>query len=376
MEFIDLKAQQLQKLPDGMVLKDKIMENIEKVLKHGKYILGPEVSELEEKLKKYIKIKHCIACSSGTDALLISLMALGIKPGDEIITTPFSFFASSETILLLGAIPVFADIDPRTYNIDPKEIEKLITPKTKAILAVSLYGQTANFTKLNQIADYYRLHVIEDAAQSFGAIHNQRKSCNLSTIGTTSFFPSKPLGGYGDGGACFTDNDELAKKLRSISLHGQLKRYQHEEIGINGRLDTLQAAIILAKLPILEKEIISRNEIAKSYNSKLNSLGFHGIPHIENGNTSVFAQYTIRVKNRDEVIKSLKKSGIPSAVHYPIPLYNQSALTNKYNDIKNRNCKNTQTVSNEVISLPMHPYLTEDKIDKVVSSLESTFKTI
>ena len=258
MEFIDLKAQQKQLTKKGITLREDIEKRIQCVLDHGKYILGPEVAQLEAELSDYVGVKHCIAVSSGTDALLIALMALEIRPGDEVITTPFSFFSTVETILLLGAKPVFVDIDKKTYNIDPREIEVAITKKTKAILPVSLYGQPADFKSINQLANAYKIPVIEDGAQSFGSTHHRQRSGALSSIGTTSFFPSKPLGCYGDGGACFTNDDFIAKNMREISLHGQNKRYSHNQLGLNGRLDTIQAAVLLAKLNLFDNEVENR----------------------------------------------------------------------------------------------------------------------
>ena len=244
--FIDLKTQYEAIKPD-------IQERINRVLDHGQYVMGPEIFELEEKLAEYVGVKHCIAASSGTDTLLIAMMALGINPGDEVITTPFTFIATGEMIALIGAIPVFVDIDPRTYNIDPSKIEAAITSKTKAIMPVSLYGQCADMGAINAIADKYNLPVIEDAAQSFGATYNGKKSCGLSTIGSASFFPSKPLGAYGDGGALFTDDDNLAKLMREIRLHGQDRHYHHPRIGINGRMDTIQAAVGNAETLLTQK---------------------------------------------------------------------------------------------------------------------------
>jgi len=282
MEFIDLKAQQNNLLDDQKSLRNEIDRRIKLVLDHGKYILGPEVGELERTLAKYIGVKHCIGVSSGTDALIIALMALRIGEGDEVITTPFSFFSTVETILLLGAKPIFVDIEKNTYNLDPTKIENAITKKTKAILPVSLYGQPANFTAINQIASFHNIPVIEDGAQSFGSKHHNQRSCALTTIGTTSFFPSKPLGCYGDGGACFTDDDNLAKSIREISLHGQNKRYNHESVGLNGRLDTIQAAILLAKFPLFQKEVLLREEIGKKYTHILNQKGFTKHPILKN----------------------------------------------------------------------------------------------
>ena len=259
------------------------------------------VKQLENELAKYVGVKNCITVSSGTDALLASLMALGIKPADEVITTPFSFFATAETILLVGAKPIFIDIRRDSYNLDYEKLEMAISSKTKAIIAVSLYGQTADMKNINKIADKYNIPVIEDGAQSFGAEHYNKRSGSLSTIGTTSFFPSKPLGGYGDGGACFTDDDSLADKIRKISLHGQNKRYSHELIGFNGRLDTIQAAILLSKLKVFDNEIESRNRIANRYVKRFEEYGFLNTPLISKENKSVYAQFTIELDNREKV---------------------------------------------------------------------------
>ena len=382
MEFIDLKAQQQQLISKGVSLRENIDQKIKAVLDHGKYILGSEVNELEDKLAKFVGTKHCIGVSSGTDALLISLMALGIKQGDEVITTPFSFFSTVEAILLLKAKPVFVDIDKFTYNLNPKLIERAISTKTKAIIAVSLYGQPANFKEINKIGKKYNVAIIEDGAQSFGSKHHEIRSCGLSTIGTTSFFPSKPLGCYGDGGACFTNDEELAKNIREISIHGQNKRYSHNQIGLNGRLDTIQAAILLAKLDLFEVEVQSRIKIGNRYTTQFKEKGLNTTPFISKGNTSVYAQYTIQVNNRDKVIESMKKRGIPTSVHYPSLLPDQNALKRL---ILNKNSflqrifskkaykifdiKNAESVASKVLSLPMHPYLSEDNQDLVINSL-------
>ncbi len=384
MEFIDLKSQQSQITFKGKTLRQNIENRIKNVLDHGQYILGPEVKELEKKLAEYVGVDNCIAISSGTDALLVSLMALGIKKGDEVITTPFSFFSTVETILLLGAIPVFVDIDPKTYNLLPEKILPAITNKTKAILPVSLYGQPANFTEINKIAKSYQIPVIEDGAQSFGSTHNNVKSGALSTIGATSFFPSKPLGGYGDGGACFTNDNELAKRIRQISLHGQIKRYHHQMIGINGRLDTIQAAILLAKLELFDEEVKARENIGNRYTIKLNKLGFFETPHISSNNKSVYGQYTIQVDNRDAIIKELNAKGIPTSIHYPILMSEQDALNENFGIkksllknvfsrklFKTFQVKNAQNVCKRVLSLPMHPNLSKEDQDLVISSLIS-----
>ena len=382
MEFIDLKAQQLKLTPNGITLRQDIEQRINTVLDHGRYILGPEVSQLEKELASYVGVKKCIGVSSGTDALLVALMAINIKPGDEVITTPFSFFSTVETILLLGAKPVFVDIDKLTYNIDPKKIDHAISKKTKAIIAVSLYGQPANFTEINKIADAYKLTIIEDGAQSFGSTHNQVKSCGLSTIGTTSFFPSKPLGCYGDGGACFTNDEILAKKIREISVHGQSKRYSHSKIGLNGRLDTLQAAVLLGKLSLFDFEVEARIKIGKRYSDKLLKNGFKSVPFISSENTSVYAQYTIQVENREKVIENMKRKRIPTSVHYPSLLCDQEALKNVNSTnksfLKNVFSKkiyqsyeinNAKDITKKVLSLPMHPLLSEDDQNLVINSL-------
>ncbi|MCD4744338.1 MAG: DegT/DnrJ/EryC1/StrS family aminotransferase [Desulfobacteraceae bacterium] len=355
MQFIDLKSQYNQ-------IKENIDKRIQHVLDHQRFIMGPEVQELEEKLSSYVGVKHCIGVASGTDALQIAMMALKIGPGDEVITTPFSFIATAETIVLLGAKPVFADIDPKTYNIDPDLIEPLITDKTKAIMPVNLYGQCADYDKINSIAEKHNIPVIEDGAQSFGATYKTKKSCSLSTIGCTSFFPSKPLGAYGDAGACFTDNDDLAKAIKEIRVHGQDRRYHHPRIGINGRIDTLQAAILLAKFEIFPKEIEARSKIGQKYSELLKNTNVT-TPYIEPFNTSVYAQYTIQTDNRDELQAKLKENDIPTAVHYPIPLNRQPALKQS---IKN---PVAEVVANRVVSLPMHPLLSEKDMNTIVQTL-------
>lgn len=355
MEFIDLAAQQAR-------IKDKIDAGIARVLAHGKYILGPEVQELEERLADYTGAKYCISVANGTDALQIAQMALGIGPGDEVITPGFTYIATAETVALLGAKPVYVDIDPKTYNIDPGLIEAAITEKTKAIIPVSLYGQPADFDRINEIAKKYNIPVIEDGAQSFGANYKGRKSCNLSTIACTSFFPSKPLGCYGDGGAIFTNDEELATIMRQIARHGQDRRYHHIRVGVNSRLDTLQAAILLPKLDILDDEVSLRNEVAGRYTELLNSSGIDTTPFIEESNVSAWAQYTIRVDNRESVQEKLKAADIPTAVHYPIPLNKQPAVA----EVK-ASLPVGDKIASEVMSLPMHPYLTVNNLEKVVT---------
>ncbi|WP_275540938.1 DegT/DnrJ/EryC1/StrS family aminotransferase [Idiomarina tyrosinivorans] len=345
MEFIDLAAQQAR-------IKDQIDSGIARVLAHGKYILGPEVQELEEKLADYAGTKYCITVANGTDALQIAQMALGIGPGDEVITPGFTYIATAETVALLGAKPVYVDIDPKTYNLDPTLIEAAITDKTKAIIPVSLYGQPADFDKINAIAAKYKIPVIEDAAQSFGATYKGRKSCNLSTIACTSFFPSKPLGCYGDGGAIFTNDEELAVVMRQIARHGQDRRYHHIRVGVNSRLDTIQAAILLPKLAILDDEIRLRNEVAKNYGVLLSEVNVDLLPQVDDQSISAWAQYTIQVNDRKAVQEAFKSANIPTAVHYPIPLNRQPAVAD------NSNILNIgDSLAEKVLSLPMHPYL-------------------
>lgn len=357
MEFIDLKAQQER-------IKAKIDAGIQKVLTHGQYILGPEVTELEEKLAAYTGAKYCISCANGTDALQIAQMALGIGVGDEVITPGFTYIATAETVALLGAKPVYVDVDPKTYNLDVNKLEAAITPRTKAIIPVSLYGQCANFDAINQVAQKYNLPVIEDAAQSFGATYKGRKSCNLSTISCTSFFPSKPLGCYGDGGAIFTNDEELATVIRQIARHGQDRRYHHIRVGVNSRLDTLQAAILLPKLEILEDEILARNVVAENYNDLFNAAGIMTTPFVEEHNRCAWAQYTIQVENRAEVQEKLKAQGIPTAVHYPIPLNKQPAVADAQVSLPVGD-----RIAECVMSLPMHPYLTVEEQQVIVESL-------
>lgn len=357
MDFIDLKTQQAR-------IKDKIDAGIQRVLTHGQYILGPEVTELEEKLAAFCGAKYCISCANGTDALQIGQMALGIGFGDEVIIPGFSYIATAETVALLGAKPVYIDIDARTYNLDPKLLDAAITPRTKAIIPVSLYGQCADMDAINAIANKHGIAVIEDAAQSFGARYKDRRSCNLSTIACTSFFPSKPLGCYGDGGAIFTNDEELAKVLRQIARHGQDRRYHHIRVGVNSRLDTLQAAILLPKLEIFEEEIILRQRVAQTYNRLLNSVGINSTPYIEPHNTSVYAQYTILISDRAIAQAKLKEVGIPTVIHYPTPLNKQPAVADSDAKLQIGDC-----IALQVLSLPMHPYLTNTSIEAVTQSL-------
>jgi len=359
MEFIDLKKQQQR-------IRKIIDSKIAQVLDHGQYILGPEIKDLEDKLANFVGVKHCISNSNGTDALLLPLMAAGIGCEDEVITSPFTFFATGEMITLAGAKPILVDIDSNTYNIDANKIEKAITPKTKAIMPVSLYGQCPDFDVINEIAKNYNLLVIEDAAQSFGAEYKGKRSCALSHVAATSFFPSKPLGGYGDSGACFTNDDNLAKAMRELRVHGQERRYYHTRIGINGRMDTLQAAILLAKLEIFPEEVELRHKWGQVYKEMLGSE-FKTQVQLPNS-TSVYAQFTIEVDNRDIFIKRMSELGVPTAVHYPIPLHLQPVYVNL--GYKKGDFPNAEKAAERVVSLPMHPYLDESTIAKVVETVK------
>lgn len=359
MQFIDLKKQY-------QLIEQDVNSRINKVLQHGTYIMGPEIAEVEDKLAKYVQAKHAITVSSGTDALLVAMMALGIRPDDEVITTPFTFIATAETIRLLGAKPVFVDINPHTYNIDPAQIEQAITPKTKVIMPVNLYGQCADYDAINEIAVEYGLHVIEDAAQSFGATYKNRFSCNLGTIGCTSFFPAKPLGCYGDGGACFTDDDDLADKIRKIRNHGQSTRYNHVTLGMNSRFDTIQAAILIAKLHIFDNEVRLRAQVAEKYNQAL--TGIVDIPYIESYNRSIYAQYTVQVANRAEVQATLQEQGVPTAIHYPVPLHKQPVFSMDYwGDV---DLSKSEYLATRVMSLPFHPYLSDSEIEFISEQLK------
>ena len=356
MEFIDLKTQYNDS-------REIINARIQAVLDHGRYIMGPEVKELEDKLISYTGAKHCITVASGTEALLISLMAIGIKPGDEVITTPFSFISTVEVIVLLGAKPVFVDIEPDTCNINAELISSKITEKTKAIMPVSLYGQPSDMDEINDIAEKHGLTVIEDAAQSFGATYKNKKSCNLSKIGCTSFFPSKPLGCYGDGGAIFTSDDKLAMAMSEIRLHGQSKRYVHTRVGVGGRMDTLQCAIVLAKLENFDWEVEQRISKGRNYN-RLFGQFIETVKQRE-GRVSVFGQYTIFVNEREIFQTKLKAKEIPTAIHYPVPMHLQPA----YKDLCCPECcPEAEKAAARVISLPLHPYMdsaTQENIVKV-----------
>ena len=360
-EFVDLKAQYA-------ALKKSIDARMQAVLRHGQFIMGPEVRELEERLASYTGAKHCVTCASGTEALLIALMALEIKPRDEVITTPFTFIATAEMIVLLGAKPVFVDIEPDTCNIDASRIEAVISPRTRAILPVSLYGQPADMDEINAVAAKRGLAVIEDAAQSFGATYRGRRSGNLSTIGCTSFFPSKPLGCYGDGGALFTNDAALAAAMREIRVHGQSGRYHHTRIGVGGRMDTLQCAVVLAKLERFEWEIEQRIRIGRRYDALFAELS----PPLKSvtvrpDRTSVYAQYTVLADARDRMQATLRAQGVPTAVHYPAPLHWQPAYRAYGGGSR---LAVSETLATRVISLPMYPDLPEAIQDHVVAALK------
>lgn len=365
MEFIDLKSQY-------QLLKQQIDSGISKVLEHGQFIMGPEIKELETSLSGFVGVKHCISVSSGTTSLEIALRALNVGPNDEVITVPFTWISSAETINLVGAKPVFVDIELDTYNIDVEQIEAAVTPATKAIVPVSLFGQMPKMERLNEIAVKYGIPVIEDAAQSFGATRYGKLSCAVSTISSTSFFPAKPLGCYGDGGALFTDDEELANRMRAIRTHGGTARHHHTLVGTNGRMDTMQAAIVLAKLPSFPSEVKRRGEIGALYSELLKDDCV--TPLIDEGNTHVYAQYTIRVPNRDALGTALKSEGIPTAVYYPKCLHEQPVY--EYLGYRWRDFPNCELASREVISLPMHPFLTDEDVKKIASSVKSSLRTL
>jgi len=360
MDFIDLKTQYA-------ALREPINARIQKVLDHGQYIMGPEVKELEDRLAAYTGAKHCLAVASGTEALLIALMALGVRPGDEVITTPFTFAATAEMIVLIGGKPVFVDVEEDTANVDVSRLEAAITPRTRAIMPVSLYGQPADMDELNAIAARHKLPVIEDAAQSFGAEYKGRKSCNLSTIGCTSFFPSKPLGCYGDGGAIFTSDDALAQAMREIRVHGQSGRYQHTRIGVGGRMDAIQCAVVLAKLDRFDWEVRQRITIGSHYDALLATAPVKTIA-VRPDRTSVYAQYTIKVAERAKMEQKLKDRGIPTAVHYPLSLHQQPAYAAGY---VGQTYPVSERLAREVLSLPMHADLDEATQQRIVSAVKA-----
>ncbi len=357
MQFIDLKSQYEK-------IKKDVDRRIMNVLSHQRHVLGPEVVELENRLAEYVGVNHCITVSNGSDALILTMMALGIGRDDEVITTPFTFIATVGGLELIGAKAIFVDITPGTYNIDPTLIEAAITKKTKAILAVNLYGQCADYQAIQAIAKKHNLYVIEDAAQSFGALQQGQKSCSFGTIACTSFFPSKPLGCYGEGGACFTQDPELAERLTQLRVHGQSARYQHIRTGMNARLETLQAAILLSKLEIFDEELKSRERLARLYTEKLTDRLIK--PWILKGNTHVFAQYTIASHHRAVIQEHLTEKKIPYAVHYPIPIHLQPAFRHLNTGTP---LKHSEIAAKQVLSLPFHPYLNDDTIEFIANTV-------
>lgn len=361
MQFIDLKSQYIR-------YKSEIDESIRRVLEHGQFIMGPEIGELEAELAKYVGVKHCITVASGTDSLEIALRALKIGPGDEVITVPFTWISSAEVISQVGARPVFVDIDLLTYNLDVSQLEAAITPQTRAIIAVSLFGQMADYAGINRIASRHGITVIEDAAQSFGATQNGQKSCSVTKISSTSFFPAKPFGCYGDGGALFTSDDQLAEAMKAIRSHGGIRRHHHTLVGMNGRLDTIQAAILLAKLPHFQNEVEERNRLGARYSEALSNQCI--VPKILEGNSHVYAQYTVRVSERDKLADRLKNLGIPTAVYYPKCLHEQPV----YEPLGYRwgQFPNSEKASREVISLPMGPFLSENEQDQVIETFKKS----
>lgn len=373
MEFIDLSTQQKRIL-------DKIEANIRTVLNHGKYIMGPEVKALEDRLAAYVGVKYAVSCASGTDALLMALMAYQIGPGDAVLTTPFTFIATAEVISLLGATPVFVDIDPGTYNIDPQKVYDTLrnmkgaSLKPKAIIAVDLFGLAADYDALDAIAKENNLILIEDAAQSFGAEYKGRKSCSFGNIACTSFFPAKPLGCYGDGGMCFTNDTQIETVLKSIRVHGQgSHKYDNVRIGINGRIDTLQAAILMAKFDIFPEEVLLRQRAAERYEKLLSKIPFLKTPQIPQNCLSVWAQYSVLAENsqqRDKILDKLNKSGIPSAIYYPKPLHQQEAFSSLA--YKNGDFPVSENAASRIFSLPMHPYLREEDQIKIADILNTT----
>jgi len=368
MQFIDLKAQYT-------ALKPQIDAGIQRVLDHGQYIMGPEVKQLEERLAARTGVAHCVTVSSGTEALLISLMALGIGPGDEVITTPFTFAATAEVIVLVGARPVFVDIEADTCNLDARLIEAAITPRTKVIMPVSLYGQVADMAEINAVAAKHGLPVIEDAAQSFGSRYQGQESCGLSTFGCTSFFPSKPLGCYGDGGALFTDDAALAQAAREIRVHGQSARYTHTRVGVGGRMDTLQCAVVLAKLERFDWELQRRREIGDRYGRLLASLQERGLGllAVRPDRDCVWAQYTVFVPQRERVQASLQAAGVPTAIHYPKPAHHQGAYA-AYAPADA--CPASIAAAQRVMSLPMSADLSDADQDRVVAALSDALAAL
>jgi UDP-2-acetamido-2-deoxy-ribo-hexuluronate aminotransferase len=366
MQFIDLKTRH-------QLIGDKINARIQKVMDHGQFILGPEVREVEEKLAQNTGSKHFVTVSSGTDSLLIAMMALGVGAGDEVITVPYTWISTAEVISLLGAKPVFVDISADTWNMDETLLEAAITEKTKAIMPVSIYGQCPDMDAINKIAKKYNLPVIEDAAQSFGATYKGKKSGNLSTIGSTSFFPSKPLGCYGDAGALFTNDDELAKKFRWIRVHGQERKHHHPILGLNGRMDTIQAAILLEILEVFPDEVQKRDQLGKTYSTGLAGVEDISTPTVGEYNNSVYAQYTILSKYREQIQQSLKVKDIPSVSYYTVPLHLQPVFKNLAHQVGDFPV--AEKVANLCLSLPMSPYLTQEDQAKVIDAISKIEKS-
>ena len=361
MQFIDLKTRH-------KIIGDKINARIQKVMEHGQFILGPEVREVEEKLAQYTGSKHCVTVSSGTDSLLIALMALGVGSGDEVITVPYTWISTAEVIFLLGAKPVFVDIRSDTWNMDENLLETAITDKTKAIMPVSIFGQCPDMDAINEIAEKYKLPVIEDAAQSFGATYKGKKSCNLSTIGSTSFFPSKPLGCYGDGGALFTTDDELAEKFRWIRVHGRERKHHHPILGVNGRFDTIQAAILLEILAVFPDEVQRREDLGQTYSEGFSGVKGVGTQIIGDHNTSVYAQYTIIAEQREQIQLSLKDNDIPSVSYYSVPLHLQKVFANLNH--KKGDFPVAEKIASQCLSIPMSPYLKPEDQKSIIDTLK------
>lgn len=363
--LVDLKPQYLD-------LKEKIDRRIQNVLNHGQFILGPEVEECEKALAEFVGTKHAVTCSNGTVSLQVAMMALGIGPGDEVITTCFSFIATAEVIVLVGATPVYVDIDPTTYNLDPHKLSGAITSKTKAIVPVSLYGQTAEMDAINAVASQHGIPVLEDAAQSFGALYSEKRSCNLSLVGSTSFFPAKPLGCYGDGGALFTNDDSLAEAFKEIRGHGSKVRYHHTRIGLNARMNTIQCAILIEKLKRYPWEMKARDAIAKKYNAAFAAFEKEGlrIPKVEENRTSVWAQYTLSVSNRDQFQAFLKERGCPTSVHYPLTMPQQPAYKNIGRDLGS---EIGARAAREVVSLPLYADMSDAQVNSVIQIVSDYF---
>jgi UDP-2-acetamido-2-deoxy-ribo-hexuluronate aminotransferase len=360
MQFIDLKSQYRRHQAD-------IDRRIHQVLEHGQYVFGPEIQEVEKALAEYAGVKHCLTVASGTDSLEIALRALDIGPGDEVVTVPFTWISTAEVVLLVGAKPVFVDIEPRYYNLDVTKLEAAITPRTKALMPVSLFGQMADYDAINALAAKHNLPVIEDGAQSFGAQQKGRRSCGVTTIASTSFFPAKPLGCYGDGGALFTNDEALITRMKSIRNHGGLQRHYHDRVGMNGRFDTIQAAVLLAKLPHFEDEVQARARIGARYSELLNDTC--AVPEVMPGNTHVYAQYVLRISERDQVCEALKSKGIPTALYYPKCLHEQPVfepLGYRWGDFPA-----AESASRDVMSIPMHPFLTDEEQDTIVAALKA-----